>query len=112
DAWVGMQGDTITGFCLLMLAPDVAHLLLIAVDPVYQRRGLGAKLLAHAEQHALAEGLASVLLEVRRSNQQAQEFYRQRGFTELSVRKNYYPVHQGEREDALVLQKILLSEDM
>src|SRR5690606_4765871 len=32
DAWVGMQGDTITGFCLLMLAPDVAHLLLIAVD--------------------------------------------------------------------------------
>src|SRR5690606_31236819 len=91
DAWVAVQDNSVIGFCLLMLAPDVAHLLLIAVAPDRQRHGLGAQLLAHAQTHALSQGLPSILLEVRRSNAQAQAFYQKQGFTELSVRKNYYP---------------------
>ena len=111
-AWVAVQDDRIVGFYLLMLAPDVAHLLLIAVDRTHQRTGVGAQLLAHAEAHALQQGLASVILEVRQSNAQAQAFYRKQGYIELSVRKGYYPAAEAKREDALVLQKILPSEDM
>lgn len=111
-AWVAVQEGRVAGFCLQMLAPDVAHLLLIAVDRRCQRRGVGAQLLAHAEAHALQQGLASIILEVRRSNLRAQAFYREHGFAELSVRKGYYPAQDGAREDALVLQKILPSEEM
>lgn len=109
-AWVAVQNNEVTGFCLLMLAPDVAHLLLIAVDRNTQRRGVGACLLAHAEAHALQQGLASVILEVRPSNLQARAFYREHGFSELSVRKDYYPAGGGTREDALVLQKMFPAE--
>ena len=112
EAWVAVQDNTVVGFCLVMMAPDVAHLLLIAIEPGRQRHGLGAQLLTHAQAHVLKQGLPSILLEVRRSNLQAQNFYQKHGFTQLSVRKNYYPAHNGEREDALILQKILRSEEM
>ncbi len=42
-------------------------------------------------------------LEVRRSNLRAQAIYRRYGFTEVGVRRGYYPAVQG-REDAVVMR--------
>jgi tRNA threonylcarbamoyladenosine biosynthesis protein TsaB len=108
-AWVARQGNKIVGFCLVMFAPDVAHLLLIAVAPEAQRKGVGAVLLHQSERESLEHGVDSLILEVRPSNRKALAFYRRHGFISLSVRKGYYPVGRGEREDALVLQKKLLA---
>lgn len=104
-AWVVQSGGQVQAFCVLMLAPDVAHLLLIATDPSFRRTGLGSRLLAHCIEHTRQHGLESLLLEVRPSNTDALAFYRHHGFELLSVRKGYYPAADGGREDACVLQK-------
>ncbi|OWT56694.1 tRNA (adenosine(37)-N6)-threonylcarbamoyltransferase complex dimerization subunit type 1 TsaB [Candidimonas nitroreducens] len=109
-AWVAQAGGRVLGFCLVMYAPDVAHLLLIAVTPEAQRKGVGARLLRHCEREARARELPSLILEVRPSNRNALDFYLHRGFGRLSVRKGYYPAGRGEREDAWVLSKALLTE--
>ena len=46
--------------------------------------------------------LKTALLEVRRSNKLAHDFYRKNGFQELSVRKDYYQTKNG-REDAIIM---------
>ncbi len=105
EAWV-LRGDSgLLGFCLAMLAPDVMHILVIAVDPVQQRRGLGKRLLMQTIQTARQHGLEGVILEVRPSNAQALAFYHAQGFEQIGVRRDYYPTDRGHREDALVLKK-------
>lgn len=106
-AWVVRRGDDVAGFCLVMFAPDVAHLLVIAVKPEEQGSGLGAQLLAHTERQARQRGVDAVLLEVRPSNTRAVAFYKAHGYTQIGVRKDYYPAGNGKREDACVFQKAL-----
>ena len=44
------------------------------------------------------------MLEVRPSNLRALKVYAQYGFTEIGRRKAYYPAHNGQREDAIVMR--------
>ncbi|MAK55815.1 MAG: bifunctional tRNA (adenosine(37)-N6)-threonylcarbamoyltransferase complex dimerization subunit type 1 TsaB/ribosomal-protein-alanine acetyltransferase RimI [Pusillimonas sp.] len=106
-AWVVLQDNKVIGFSVAMFAPDVAHLLVIAVAPGFQRAGVGYALLRYAEQETRSKGLGAIILEVRPSNEKALHFYRNRGFRLLSTRKGYYPAANAQREDALVLQKDL-----
>jgi tRNA threonylcarbamoyladenosine biosynthesis protein TsaB len=105
SAWVARRGAKIVGFCLVMLAPDVAHLLSIAVTRDEQGKGVGALLLKQCERESAAHALSSLILEVRPSNHNAVTFYQNRGFQRLSVRKDYYPLRWNEREDAWVMDK-------
>lgn len=106
DAWVlrGNDGELL-GFCLLMAAPDVMHLLVIAVRRSQHRRGLGTVLLRWCEARARAFHVPGLLLEVRPSNESALAFYAKHGFTQIGVRRNYYPAPYGAREDAFVMKK-------
>ncbi len=105
EAWVLRSESGLQGFCLAMLAPDVMHILVIAVDPGFQRRGLGQLLLTQTIQTAKQRGLEGLLLEVRPSNDKALAFYRSQGFVQIGLRRDYYPSGKGLREDALVLKK-------
>ena len=105
SAWVAMSAGRVAGFCVVQPAPDVAHLLLIAVSPNFQRGGVGYRLLRQAETVARQHGLPALLLEVRPSNEKAVTFYTNRGFRQIGLRKGYYPNGHGQREDALVLEK-------
>jgi|GEM_PF-3332 len=107
EGWVVRENGQVRGFCLLMKAPDVAHLLLLGVAPECQRRGLGHTLLRHCEGRTVQWALPAVLLEVRPSNRKALDFYTHRGFARIGVRKGYYPCGRDGREDAWVMQKIL-----
>lgn len=106
DAWV-LRGDDgeLLGFCLLMAAPDVMHLLVIAVRRSQHRRGLGTVLLRWCEARARAFQVPGLLLEVRPSNESALAFYAKHGFVKIGVRRNYYPAPYGAREDAFVMKK-------
>ncbi|MFV9472960.1 tRNA (adenosine(37)-N6)-threonylcarbamoyltransferase complex dimerization subunit type 1 TsaB [Advenella sp. RU8] len=97
--------NTVLGFALQMLAPDVSHLLLIGVMPGCQGQGLGSRLLAVTENKLKEAGLDLQVLEVRPSNQQARVFYERHHYVQIGVRKGYYSGNNGESEDALVLQK-------
>jgi ribosomal-protein-alanine N-acetyltransferase len=106
DAWVlREQGGALAGYFLLMYAVDEAHLLDVALAAPRQRAGLGRYLLDRATARARQQGMESVLLEVRPSNLRALAVYRAYGFTEIGRRKGYYPAHEGQREDAIVMRK-------
>ncbi|MGE8611289.1 MAG: tRNA (adenosine(37)-N6)-threonylcarbamoyltransferase complex dimerization subunit type 1 TsaB [Achromobacter veterisilvae] len=104
-AWVLRRDGQLAGFCIVMSAPDVAHLLVIAVARKLHRQGLGGILLDWCEQQARERGLEGVLLEVRPSNEPAIGFYKRHGYLQIGVRRGYYPAEKGGREDALVMQK-------
>jgi ribosomal-protein-alanine N-acetyltransferase len=105
DAWVlREQGGALAGYFLLMYAVDEAHLLDVALAAPRQRAGLGRYLLDRASARARQQGMESMLLEVRPSNLRALAVYRAYGFTEIGRRKGYYPAHEGQREDAIVMR--------
>jgi ribosomal-protein-alanine N-acetyltransferase len=105
DAWVlREQGGALAGYFLLMYAVDEAHLLDVALAAPRQRAGLGRYLLDSATARARQQGMESMLLEVRPSNQRALAVYRAYGFSEIGRRKGYYPAHEGQREDAIVMR--------
>ena len=105
EAWVLRSDTGLAGFCLAMVAPDVIHILVIAVAPKRQRHGLGCMLLKQVIERAKQQGQEGLLLEVRPSNTQALAFYRAQGFVQIGIRRDYYPAGRGAREDALVLKK-------
>jgi tRNA threonylcarbamoyladenosine biosynthesis protein TsaB len=105
EAWVLRQGAELLGFCIAMQAPDVAHILVIAVAPDHQRQGHARQLLAQITRSAQAQSAEGLLLEVRPSNDAALAFYAREGFNQIGVRRDYYPAGRGAREDAYVLKK-------
>lgn len=114
-AWVvvshAVDGESsspeVVGFAVQMLAPDVAHLLLIGVKPELQGQGIGRRLMQQLEANALQQGLDKQLLEVRQANEQAIAFYQQLDYQRIGTRKGYYRGVAGQSEDALVLEKVL-----
>jgi ribosomal-protein-alanine N-acetyltransferase len=105
ETWIMRDGSgALAGYFLLMQAVDEAHLLNITVGAEFQHRGLGRVLLDKVVELARAKGMRSVLLEVRPSNQHALSVYRHCGFSQIGVRRNYYPAPQDKREDAIVMR--------
>ena len=98
------DGGTLVGYFLLMTAVDEAHLLNVAVAAPRQGEGLGLFLLDKIVACARGLSMESILLEVRPSNLRALKVYEKYGFTEIGRRKNYYPAHNGQREDAIVMR--------
>jgi ribosomal-protein-alanine N-acetyltransferase len=100
--WILECGGEVAGYTIVMIAADEAHILNLTVGAPWQRRGLGRELLAFALRLARDYGAHKVFLEVRPSNSAARSLYRSAGFSEIAVRRNYYPGGE-EREDAIVL---------
>lgn len=90
------------GFSLTRVIADEAELLLIAVDPAAQGRGIGQALVADFIKTAAAEGAARLHLEVRDGNP-ALALYERAGFKPAGRRKNYYHGPNGDSRDALTL---------
>lgn len=106
SAWVVRENGALLGYCVLMMAPDDAHLLNISVARAAQGQGIGRGLLEWVDAQVRAHGLPSVLLEVRVSNARAQRIYEAAGYGRIGMRRSYYPA-VGGREDAIVMRKIL-----
>ena len=94
----------VVGYAVLWWVLDQAELANLAVDKGHQKRGIGSTLLDEVVTYAESQGVRSVFLEVRVSNEPAYRLYSLRGFVQISVRKGYY---QNPREDARILVKHL-----
>ena len=95
------------GYCVYMRVLEEAHLLNFTIAPPRQRRGLGQAFLERLLARVADEGAASMLLEVRPSNDAGIRLYARNGFAEIGRRKGYYPAEKGSREDALLMQRAL-----
>lgn len=89
-------------FAITQVVLDEATLFNIAVDPDFQRRGLGKALLEHLIDELEKRGVLTLWLEVRASNVAAIALYESLGFNEATIRRNYYPTADG-REDAIIM---------
>lgn len=95
-------GRNPVGFSLVRAVADEAELLLLAVDPAEQRRGIGQALLDEFIAGALARGAHRLHLEVRDGNP-AITLYRASGFSPAGRRRNYYLGPDGAAHDAVTL---------
>lgn len=98
--------DEPAGFTLARHGFEEEELLLIAVAPEYRRRGIGEQLLRDCKADAKMRGARQLLLEMRSDNP-AIHLYRQNGFTEIGLRKNYYRTPAGNRLDAITFACVL-----
>ena len=94
--------EAVVGFSLVRTVADESELLLLAVLPDEQRRGVGGLLLDHFIDGAREAGLHRVHLEVRDGNP-AIGMYRSAGFSAVGRRRNYYHASSGKRYDAITL---------
>ncbi len=88
------------GYIIYWQLPKEVDIHNLAVHPAYRRQGIGRSLLSSAIDSAKGQGSNRVTLEVRKSNQAAQQLYHSLGFVERGVRKRYY---SDDGEDALVM---------
>ncbi|MFT8319249.1 MAG: ribosomal protein S18-alanine N-acetyltransferase [Sporolactobacillus sp.] len=90
----------IIGYCGVWVIVDEAHVTNLAVLSHYRGYKVGEGLLRHVITFAKMKGSRSMSLEVRVSNEIAQNLYRKLGFSNGGIRKNYYT---NNNEDALVM---------
>jgi len=106
------QHDRLCGYAVLCVSAGEAHILNVCVEPGSQGQGLGRRLLEYLLALASVGRVDTVLLEVRPSNDPARALYDALGFNEIGRRRAYYPAQGSTREDALVLAKALMPENM
>ena len=87
---VARVGRQVVGHAGLTYAADQGHVTTVAVDPAWQGRGVGARLLLVLFRSAVAGGATSLTLEVRAGNDTAKRLYQRFGFTVAGVRSGYY----------------------
>lgn len=96
----GQPERIVVGYCIFWLVHDEMHILNIAVDPTFRRRGIAHALARTALLFAIKKGSVRAMLEVRESNMQARLMYAGLGFIATYVRKKYYAEPD---EDAIVM---------
>jgi len=96
--------ETLAGFFLARSIYENLEILKLGVIPEYQRQGIASHLMEHAYAEGMRRGCNRCFLEVRKSNQNAIQFYYSHNFRIAGTRLNYYtdPI-----EDAWVMEKAL-----
>lgn len=89
--YVEESSDKILGY--IIFRPG-GHIISIAVDLMYRRRGIGTKLI----KKVLKAPYGNAMVEVRKSNKIAQMFYKKLGFLQSGSILGFY-----ENEDAIVM---------
>jgi [ribosomal protein S18]-alanine N-acetyltransferase len=100
------DGEQIVGLIGVWKMVDAAHIVTFAVRESFRRQGIGSLLIDRAFRVAIDEDLPALTLEVRVSNQDAQQLYEKWGFRSTGIRKNYY---SDNREDAVIMTTELLA---
>lgn len=78
---------------------DELHILNIATHPEHRRRGYARTLMEDLLEEAQRNEVTEIVLEVRRTNQEARLLYESLGFTRIGIRPRYYG---DSGEDAIV----------
>ena len=87
----------VIGFAIMEFYAIHAHLNLLAVQPGYQRQGIGKQLLEWLEASARTAGIFKIHLELRATNDGARAFYEKLGYRSAGRKSAYY----DGREDAV-----------
>lgn len=98
--YVGRIDDRVVAYGGIWVILDDSHITTIAVHPDSRGRKIGEEMLLFLIEDAIARGASWMTLEVRESNDGAQNLYKKYGFTVVSTRRAYY---SDNNENALVM---------
>lgn len=104
--WIIRETEQLIAYGVMSVAAGESHLLNLCVHPEHTRRGYGGALVGHLQKLAVRHRAEVMFLEVRPSNIGALNLYRNIGFSEVGLRRGYYPAQRG-REDAMVMARDL-----
>jgi len=106
---VETAGSLIRGFIIILYrrGTTVAGVETINVDPTFQKRGIGQRLLSAAENHLRKRKIRKIRLEVSITNQAAIALYEHAGFKKIALLKNYYLYDHDDSRDAIKMIKEL-----
>lgn len=77
----------------------LGHLLNLAVEKKFRRRGIGSKLITEIEVYFRKRNAEGAWLEVREDNQGARKFYLYNEYRKIDYVKDYYP----NGDDAIIM---------
>lgn len=97
------DGSRLVGYLFSNIVGDDLEILSIAVDSDYRRSKIGEGLLKALLENVGEKKNYKIFLEVRESNVPAINFYKNLGFNQIDIRKNYYQTPENT-ESALVFQ--------
>lgn len=97
---VAEEDSEIIGYIGMYFSLDEGEITNVAVDPHMRCRGIGGMLIAAMQKEAAQRELASIVLEVRVSNEKAIRLYERNGFANQGVRKGFYEL---PKEDAYIM---------
>ena len=80
QAWVAAEGSQVAGFIILIAQPGYLLLENVAVLPAAQGRGIGARLLALAEEHARSLGRPEIRLYTNEAMTENLAYYPRHGY--------------------------------
>jgi len=99
---VAQQDNIVVGYIIFWIRyEDEGHIISLAVDKSYRRKGIGVELVNYAIDIFKKCNIREIKLEVRIGNHGAREFYTKLGFNEKEVFKKYYE----DGEDAVIMKK-------
>jgi len=102
--FIATRDELIVGYVSLFVKPKKwSHIISIAVDPLFRRRGCGSLLLRRALEYSKDAECRFAYLEVGVVNRVAIEMYKNFGFKIIRRIKGYY-----EDEDGYLMLKILI----
>ncbi len=100
DIQLILLDEKIAGYLLSLRSVEFVDVLNICIDSKFQRQGLARQLLNKLVASRQSDTVSAILLEVRKSNIIALNFYLKYGFQLIDTRKKYY----SNLEDAKILR--------
>ena len=101
----GTNVESIIGYHCFWIVFEELRLMNLAVRASMRRKGIGRALALEAVRVGVGLAAIRAVLEVRASNEAAQDLYRKLGFVPISTRRRYYA---NPIEDAVIMELVPL----
>jgi [ribosomal protein S18]-alanine N-acetyltransferase len=100
---VFIRDNDIIGFTNYLIAYEKSEIVNIVVKYDFRKNGVGNQMLNYVIEDIIKHKCENITLEVRKSNSAALKLYKNNGFIEKAIRKNYY-----KEEDGILMEKKLV----
>lgn len=98
------SNNKLVGFAVAAMVLDEGEVLMCAVRPSAQRKGIGCQLVRGLLNECRQRNILNFFLEVDETNVAAQGLYQKFGFQVVGKRKAYYQRLDGTFNDALIMR--------